>query len=62
MAGTGARHQVPAPYGSVSGALQERPAIDAGRPRTSAPRMFSSGPQAQGLRHARFKDRDFKGR
>jgi hypothetical protein len=43
MAGTGARHQVPAPHGSVSGALQERPAIDAGRPRTSAPRMVSSG-------------------
>ena len=48
MAGTGARHQVPAPHGSVSGALQERPAIDAGRPRTSAPRVVSSGPQAQG--------------
>jgi len=24
--------------------------------------MVSSGPQAQGLRHARFKDRGFKGR
>ena len=30
MAGTGARHQVPAPHGSVGGALQERPAINAG--------------------------------
>ena len=42
--------------------FDERPAINAGRPRTSAPRMVSSGPQAQGLRHARFKDRRFKGR
>jgi hypothetical protein len=41
--GIGCRHRV----GSVSGALQERPAINAGRPRTSAPRMVSSGPQAQ---------------
>lgn len=56
--GIGCRHRV----GSVSGALQERPAISAGRPRTSTPRMTSSGPQAQGQRHARFKDRGFKGR
>jgi DNA replication protein DnaC len=56
--GIGCRHRV----GSVSGALQERPAINAGRPRTSAPRMVSSGPQAQGQRHARFKDQGFKGR
>ena len=42
--GIGCRHRV----GSVSGALQERPAINAGRPRTSAPRVVSSGPQALG--------------
>lgn len=42
--GIGCRRRV----GSVSGAFQERPAINAGRPRTSAPRMASSEPQAQG--------------
>ena len=51
--GIGCRHRV----GSVSGALQERPAISAGRPQTSTPRMTSSEPQAHGQRHARFKDR-----
>lgn len=56
--GIGCRHRV----GSVSGALQERPAINAGRPRTSAPRMTFSGPPAQGQRLARFKDQGFRGR
>lgn len=42
--GIGCRHRV----SKVCGALRERPAINAGRPRTSAPRTDSLGPRPQG--------------
>jgi len=56
--GIGCRYRV----GSVSGALQEHPAIDAGRPWTSTPQIVSSGPQGQGPAARRVQGRGLQRR